>query len=114
MRRRHLLALPLAAALPLPARAAWRGDVGEVRIAGRVAPGALTMAVRTVALHGPALLHALDRGHVEAALLTRAEAQDALVRMGDRLMAAPAGDHVRVVRRALPAGLAPALLDALA
>ena len=117
LHRRQLLAVSALAVC-----AGWAPDPGvaEVRLGGDVgaAAGALRarlgIAVVECGLHGAALAAALDRGHVEAAVLDGATLQLARRLMGERLIVAgQAGGGTAVVRRVLGRGLGGQLAAAL-
>ena len=114
MRRRHILLLPAWLAVPLPAAAM---SVSEVRV-GIDAARAWRMAARLgVLVRGvqDGMVAALNAGHLELALLTRAELAEARLLMGERLLELPGAVEGRtaVTRRVLPAGLRARLADAL-
>ena len=118
MDRRTFLAVPALVALATwPARAGWRGDMGEVRFgavaAARRSPGLarhLGLAVWPVELPAAAMARAFDAGQVECGVLPARDCDRIQVLMGDRVMRAPGGV---LVLRSLPAGLRAALLGAL-
>ncbi len=121
MHRRTLLALPFLAALP--ARARPRHGISELRL-GAPDPAAharrlqafVAIPTRAVVLQGPALVEALNAGHLEAAYLDPRALASARRRMGPRLaVLGPPGRHgTPVTRTVLSPSLQADLSNALA
>jgi hypothetical protein len=120
LNRRACFAMPLLAAVPGWGAAALAGPiagVSEVRLALPEGEAVrMGVRVRTSAAGAPGVVAALDRGHLEGAVLSPGQARAARALMGARLAALPprADGRVPVVRRALPPGLHRAVADALA
>ena len=119
LNRRACFVLPLLTAFPAfgaPGVGAPGLDVSEVRLA--LPPGAtarMAVPVRVADAGGAGVVGALDRGHLEGAVLSPLAARAAAARMGARLIALPplADGGVPVVRRALPPGLRDAVAATL-
>lgn len=112
MKRRTLFSLPLLLVLPPPAPG--RLDVGEIRIGGEGASRLaralrhLPVPVRAVPMRPEpgGAERALDRGHLELALLDAAALGRAQARMGPRLVVlGRIGMRALVSRRVLGAAL---------